>query len=188
MNALVGSLLAGLLLAAFARPRWWLALAPAAVAIGLTGYRLAVSRGVSSEDAIALVGVVLLAAAMEAALMAGALARAALDRAQGRPARTAARAAGGIALVGVAFLATIVVVAQAPRELFALLSVAAVGVVVARALRARLRGGRVKTPRRPMTAPRASATETRTITPIDRRRARIRRTAPRPSPRRRVSS
>jgi uncharacterized membrane protein YfcA len=133
---------------------------------------------------------VLLAAAMEAALLAGALVRALMERVQGRPdsARAAARAAGGIALVGLAFMVTIVIVARVPRGVFALLSLAAVGVVLARAWRARLRAGAAEAPRRPRSAPRTSAAVHRPSSPLDRRRARIRRTAARPAPRRRVSS
>jgi hypothetical protein len=149
MNALVGSLLAALLGAGFARPRWWLSLGPVAVAVGLTGYRLATvpASGGRSEDAIALAGIVLLAAAMEAALVAGALARAGADRArQRRAAATAAlRAAREIAVVGLAFMATVVVMARATSGMFALLSVMAVAVVLARMWRARLRGDRVRT-------------------------------------------
>jgi hypothetical protein len=149
MNALVGSLLAALCLAGFARPRWWLSLGPVAAAIVLTGYRLATARaaGGTSEDAIALVGVVLLGVAMEAALATGALVRAGVDWAARRPApaRDAVRAARGIALIGLAFVAAIVVAARATHGVFALLSVAAVGVVLARVWRARLQGGRIRT-------------------------------------------
>jgi hypothetical protein len=192
MNALVGSLLVALAVASFARPRWWLSFGPVVLAIALTGYRLATSRGASSEEAIALVGIVLLAAAMEAALLVGALVRAGIDRLQGRSdsAQAAARAGRGIALVGLGFIGTVWLVARAPSEVFAALASAAVAVVVARAWRARSRGGRVRTkpsikaPR----APRAHATAHPTSNPIDRRRARIRRGSARPSTRRRVNS
>jgi hypothetical protein len=196
MNALVGSLLAALVVASVARPRWWLSFGPVVVAIALTGYRLATSRGASSEEAIALVGIVLLAAAMEAALLAGALLRAVVERLQGRPesARAAARAGRGIALVGLGFLGTIWLVARAPSGVFVVLALGAAGVVLARAWRARLRGAALKA-RRTRPAPRrvqtdrrrASATTRPTIIPTDRRRARLRRGPARPSARRRVS-
>jgi hypothetical protein len=186
MNALVGSLLGALALIGFGRPRWWLSLGPVVAAIGLAGYRLAtarLSRGAISEDVIALAGIVLLAATMEVSLLAGALIRAAVERARGNraSAQVAARAARGIAMVGLAFVGVTLVVARTPRGVFALLGVAAFGVVLARVWRARLRGGRVRTLRaRPATRQLAS--------PADRRRARIRRGAARPAPRRRVGS
>jgi polyferredoxin len=190
MNALVGSLLAVLVLGSFVRPRWWLSVGPVAVAIALTGYRLAASRGASTEEAVALVGIVLLAAAMEAALLVGALARAGSDRVRGRlaGAAAAARAARGVALVGFAFLGTTWVVGRASSGVLALLGVAAVVIVLTRAWRARRQRRRPSTRRSTQARPRASATARQTISPLERRRARMRRGAARPSPRRRVSS
>ncbi len=191
MNALVGLLLAALLLSAFARPRWWLALGPAVGAVGLTAYRLAVPRSAPGEEAIALVGIVLLAVALEGGLLVGTLARAGFERARDRPAsaRTAVHAARGIVLVGLAFLGTAGVVAIGSSLVFAALSVIAVGVVLGRMWRARTRGVRIRPAVAAVRSPARAAGRTRpAASRAERRRARLRRGPARPSPRRRVSS
>ncbi len=125
MNALIAGLLAGLLLAGFVRPRWWLSLVPVAVTIGLGAYRLSLPRS-SSADAVAFLGIVLLTVAMEGALVGGALARAGFERSQSRRARARAalHAARGIALAGLTFVVAAIVVARATSGLALLLSAA----------------------------------------------------------------
>jgi hypothetical protein len=120
-----------------------LGLVPVATAVGLGAYRLAVS---SSADAVAFLGIVLLAVAMVGSAVAGVLGRAAFERAHGRPTKAVLRAARTVALTGLAFIGAAVVVARATAAVALLLSVAAVGVVLARAWRARLGGG-IRTPR-----------------------------------------
>jgi NhaP-type Na+/H+ or K+/H+ antiporter len=109
----------------------------------------------STDEAIELVGVVLLALAMQAALVVGALVRAGAERVRKRPeaARVAARVAGATALVGIAFVGTLVAMARGSSGVFALMALGAVGVVVARMWRARVGGvPRTRTPasRRPV--------------------------------------
>jgi len=171
--------LAALLVAGFAWPRWRLSGGPIAVTIALTGYRLTVSRG-STEDAIALVGVLLLALAMQAALVLGALTRAAVERARQRPerARAAARAAAEIALAGVVFLGTLAAMARGSSAVFALMAVAAVGVVLARMWRTRL-GGAPRFVRSASGTPMAPARRSTTTAAAARRRPRTRRGQPR---------
>jgi hypothetical protein len=148
MNLAVAGLLAGLLLAGFARPRWWLSLLPVAVTICLGAYRLSLPRS-SRADAVAFLGIVLLAVAMEGALVAGALMRAGLERSRAHTgrARQALHGARAIALAGVAFAGAGLVVSRAPGWLAMLLSAAAVAVVLVRVWRAR--GQRRPRPRRP---------------------------------------
>lgn len=144
MSPVLAWLLAASLVVGFARPRWWLALAPVTLAIGLNVYRLTAVRtnAGGSQDAIAFLGIVLLALAMEGALIAGVLARAGMEQAHQRPAtaRAALRTARGVALVAVAFAVSVIVMAQASNGTLLLLGLAAVAVVLARAWRARLRG------------------------------------------------
>jgi hypothetical protein len=140
MNLAVVGLLAGLLLAAFARPRWWLSLLAVAVTVGLGAYRLSLPRS-SGEDTVAFLGIVLLTVAMEGALVAGALARAGFERSRSRPARVreALRTALAMALAGLAFVGAAAVVSRAATGVAIIISAAAVAVVIARAWRARMR-------------------------------------------------
>jgi hypothetical protein len=140
MNLAVAGLLAGLLLAGFARPRWWLSLLPVALTIGLGAYRLSVPRS-SGEDAVAFLGIVLLTVAMEGALVAGALARAGFERSRSRPARVkeALQTARTMALAGLACAGAAAVVSRTAAGVAILISVAAVAVVAVRAWRARIR-------------------------------------------------
>lgn len=188
MNGAVAGLLAGLVLAGFARPRWWLALVPVALTIGLGAYRLSLPRNASADE-VAFLGIVLLTVAMESSLVAGALARAGFERAQSRPARagTALRAARGIALTGVAFVGAAIVVSRATSGLALVLSVVAVGVVLARAWRARLRRGPGRRPHRAVPATRPVRTRA-TVAVRDRRRPPGRRGASGRGYRRRISS
>ncbi len=159
MHLAVAGLLAGLLLAGFARPRWWLSLVPVAVTVGLVAYRLSLPR-TSSEDAVAFLGIVLLTVAMEGSLVGGALARAGFERSRSRPGRVteALGAARAIALTGAAFVGAAVVVSRAATGLVLLLSGAAVAVVLFRACRARGRRGPRRPRRRPAAALRVRAT------------------------------
>jgi hypothetical protein len=148
MNGVVAGLLAALLVLGFARPRWWLGLVPVAVAVGLGAYRLSVS---SSADAVAFLGIVLLAIAMEGSVASGVLARAAFERTQARPTGATLRAARAVALTGLAFIGAALVAARASAGVTLVLSVAALGLVLARAWRARL--GRGISRARPASAP-----------------------------------
>jgi hypothetical protein len=181
MDLGVVGLLAGLLLAGCARPRWWLSLPPVAITVGLVAYRLSLPRS-TGEDAVAFLGIVLLTVAMEGALVAGALGRAGFERSKSRPGRAseALGAARTIALVGLALVAAAVVVSRAATGLAILLSVAAVTAVLVRAWRARMRRG----PRRPrsrrVVATRVHATaarrpQRRVVTPREVARAQRRR-------------
>jgi hypothetical protein len=138
MNLAVVGVLAGLLLAGFARPRWWLSLLPVALTICLSAYRLSLPRS-SSADAVAFLGIVLLTVAMEGVLVAGALARAGFERSRSRPgrARQAFHAARTIAFAGFAFAGAGVVASRAGGGVAMLLSAVAVAVVLVKAWRAR---------------------------------------------------
>ncbi len=142
MNAAVAGLLAGLLLAGFARPRWWLSLVPVAIAVAVGTYRLTLPRS-ASADAVAFLGIVLLTVVMEGSLVVGAVARSSFEGSQSRPlrAKAALAAARSIGLIGLAFVGAAVMVSRAAGGLAMIMSLVAVGVVLDRARRAHVRRG-----------------------------------------------
>lgn len=163
MSSLLAVLLGVSLVVGFLRPRWWLALGPAVLAVGLIVYRLISTHRSRNADAVAFMGIVLFALAMVVALLLGALIRAGLERGRDRPAgaEAALRGARGIGFVGVGFLVTVVVIARFSREATAALAAAAVCVVLGRAWHARRRGARI----RAITTSRTAAGPTRAGAP-----------------------
>jgi hypothetical protein len=144
MDALLVLLLAAAFCTSFSWPRWWLSLAPIALAIGLIIYTVLAgdwkpTPSGDNEGAIEFLLIVVLTVLMELALLAGALVRAGYEkrRLDAIPVNTATRAGAGTAFISLLFILAAATLIDGRATVLAVLSLGAIGAGVWFARRSR---------------------------------------------------